>query len=244
MVKDKRSYSYLIIYLSLSLYLSPVGSSASASVSNGCSRWPWLWRPAQRALPAAPAASVTRGLPAAVPARAEIPSLSDRHKRRRRRKTASARHVVGRRAAAAASQSSVATPRTFASLPHHHTPTARRAAAAARRAVPGRQCTCESERLAARASLCRNQVGSAFDQLALRRLVSAPTYAPRCPRLRPASANQPWGGFGPVLAGHLGLAFDTGAPSRSSARRRRPAAHRPRSSTTFSPRSCRRPKPS
>ena len=130
------------------------------------------------------------------------------------------------------------------SPPHHHTHTARRAAAAARRAAPGRQCTCESERLAARASLCRNQVGSAFGQLALRRLVSAPTYAPRCPRLRPASANQPWGGFGPVLAGHLGLAFDTGAPSRSSARRRRPAAHRPRSSTTFSPRSCRRPKPS
>ena len=80
----------------------------------------------------------------------------------------------------------------------------------------------------------------------------APSHAPRSPRLRPASAYRPLGAgfarFWPVLAVwsaiRLGLALDTGAPSRSSAGRRRLAAHRPRSSTTFSPRSCRRHKPS
>ena len=44
---------------------------------------------------------------------------------------------------------------------------------------------------AARAALCRKQGGSALGQLALRRLLPAPDHAAGCPRLRPASANQP-----------------------------------------------------
>eukprot|EP00964_Phaeocystis_antarctica_P125994 scaffold89716_cov66-Phaeocystis_antarctica.AAC.1 len=39
--------------------------------------------------------------------------------------------------------------------------------------------------------LCGKEGGSAFRQLSLRRLLSAPDYAPCCPELRPASVNQP-----------------------------------------------------
>eukprot|EP00964_Phaeocystis_antarctica_P010002 scaffold5453_cov58-Phaeocystis_antarctica.AAC.6 len=41
--------------------------------------------------------------------------------------------------------------------------------------------------------LRRKQGGTGFGQLALRRLLSAPDHAPGCPKLRPASANQPNG---------------------------------------------------
>ena len=44
---------------------------------------------------------------------------------------------------------------------------------------------------AARAALCRMQGGSGLGRLALRTLLPAPDHAAGCPRLRPASANQP-----------------------------------------------------
>ena len=43
-----------------------------------------------------------------------------------------------------------------------------------------------------------NQGGTAFGQLALRRLFVLPEYALGCPKLRPASANQPDGPRWPV----------------------------------------------
>ena len=55
--------------------------------------------------------------------------------------------------------------------------------------------------------LCRKQAGSAFGQLALRRLLSAPGHASGCPKPRLASANQP---APAALVGHSGLVFDAG----------------------------------
>ena len=57
------------------------------------------------------------------------------------------------------------------------------------------------------AILRRKQGGSAFGQLALPRLLSAPDHASGCPKLRPASGNQP---AGPRLVS-IALCFDTGA---------------------------------
>ena len=52
---------------------------------------------------------------------------------------------------------------------------------------------------------CRKQAGSAFGQLVLRRLLSAPDHASGCLRLRPAAANRP---LGPRWhPGHTSLAF-------------------------------------
>ena len=52
-------------------------------------------------------------------------------------------------------------------------------------------------------SPCRKQAGSAFGQLAPRRLLSALDHAPGCPKLRPASANQPAGPRWPAIQRHL-----------------------------------------
>eukprot|EP00964_Phaeocystis_antarctica_P011033 scaffold6066_cov69-Phaeocystis_antarctica.AAC.4 len=47
--------------------------------------------------------------------------------------------------------------------------------------------------------LCGKQGGSDLGQLDLRRLLSAPEHASGCPRLRPASANQPLGPLWPAI---------------------------------------------
>ena len=46
---------------------------------------------------------------------------------------------------------------------------------------------------------CRRQAGSGVSELALRRLLSAPDHASGCPRLRPASDNQPLGRRWPAI---------------------------------------------
>ena len=58
----------------------------------------------------------------------------------------------------------------------------------------------EDDRAEQRVAACvENKVGgTGFGQLALRRLPSAPDHASGCPKLQPASANQPFGPYRPA----------------------------------------------
>ena len=75
----------------------------------------------------------------------------------------------------------------------------------ARRSGPRRRPTPQAS---AGHRLCPKRAGSDLSQLALRRPLSAPDHASRCPRLRPASANQPLGRR--WHPGPIGLVFDIG----------------------------------
>ena len=75
----------------------------------------------------------------------------------------------------------------------------------ARRSGPRRRPTPQAS---AGHRLCPKRAGSDLSQLALRRPLSAPDHASRCPRLRPASANQPLGRR--WHPGPIGPVFDIG----------------------------------